>query len=281
MTSPIWRWMRGSRPAGGGLLAAERHEILAIEDARQGALDRALGIEPHAGEPIAEAPPGLAGINAVPEVLRIGDAGRDDHDLVADSTCVLLLLRAGPSAPRGGSVASCLCTKLTRDRREAAGVRQVKRRPSQLTVMYIYSFGVLLNLLRLFGDHPARHAKTVLQGNRFGENLDVGLVGQQVEVAVAGEVDLLAVVLGETRVHLQALQADGDVSGIAEGGPHTAGGFARRSSREFVLLDENDVSDTGSAKVNAMLVPITPPPMTTTDACGKILPMSPSTFRRD
>ena len=89
----------------------------------------------------------------------------------------------------------------------------------------------------------------VLQGDRFGEDVDVGLVGQQVEVPVAGEVDLLAVVLGETRVHLEAPQADGDVSGVAEGGPHTAGGLARRSAREFTLLDENDVADPGFGEV--------------------------------
>jgi hypothetical protein len=47
------------------------------------------------------------------------------------------------------------------------------------------------------------------------------------------------------RIHLQAPQADGDVSGVAERGPHTTSGFTRRTARKFILLDENDVGDTG------------------------------------
>jgi len=47
------------------------------------------------------------------------------------------------------------------------------------------------------------------------------------------------------RIQLQAPQADGDVSGVAERGPHTTSGFTRRSARKFILLDENDVGDTG------------------------------------
>ena len=53
----------------------------------------------------------------------------------------------------------------------------------------------------------------------------------------------MAVVAGETRIHLEPPQADGDVSGVAEGGTHTTGGFTRRSARKFVLLDQDDIGD--------------------------------------
>jgi hypothetical protein len=52
--------------------------------------------------------------------------------------------------------------------------------------------------LRFFGiDDAAGHAMAVLQRNGFSEDLEVVLIGQRVEVAIAAEVDFLAVLVGE------------------------------------------------------------------------------------
>jgi hypothetical protein len=115
MTSTDLAVNSGIRPAGGGLLVAECHEILSIPDAWQGALDGAIGIEAHIGEPVTEAPVGLADIDAAPKVLRIGVAGRDDHDLGVGAELThavsLLFTTAGPSQPRGAGASLRACAR--------------------------------------------------------------------------------------------------------------------------------------------------------------------------
>jgi hypothetical protein len=82
--------------------------------------------------------------------------------------------------------------------------------------------------LRLLGiDDDAGHAVAILQRHGFGEDLEVVLIGQRVEIAIAAEVDFLAVLVGEGGVHLQATQPDLDVGGVAERGAHAAGGPTR------------------------------------------------------
>lgn len=84
--SPV-QWIAGA--ATSSLLGSEGHRVASVQDARNVWLDRPFGVEAEVAKPLAERPVRLADVDGVIQVLRVGDPGGHDHDVVVVEETVL------------------------------------------------------------------------------------------------------------------------------------------------------------------------------------------------
>ena len=91
------------------------------------------------------------------------------------------------------------------------------------------------------GDDPRRHAELVLQRHAARERVDLGLGGEQEEVADLLVVDLPARPLLEPLVRLEAALGDLDIERVRELGAQAAGGLRGRAAGQLIALEQDDL----------------------------------------